>query len=175
MKSLGLAQTNRAERIFPARSLQVHTHLCRGSLSSGCRVSWPIHHAENAALRRRSLRLHGALSLAAPARDINSSLFQPGLLFQYGPLVLKTKLRWKKTQKPNLNPKPAEVILRPATARRGSPFLEKSNLKFCCSQQPTLYEILSGSQWTRQVWQEPSAATGPYSGFLVFPIDFFFF
>lgn len=87
----------------------------------------------------------------------------------------------EEAQNPKLKPKAAgggsaagrACGCAPAAARRGSPFLGK--ITQILLQPPTLHAILPWSQRTRQVWQEPAAATAPDFGFPVFPIDFFFF
>lgn len=113
-KSLALVQTNRVERTFSARPVQVHTHLCRGSLPSGCRARWPVRHAESAAPRRRDLRLRGGLSTAAPVRQRPPGT-QPLPFFNRGSLFnpavwtpcTENETAPEKTHKPNRNPKPA--------------------------------------------------------------------
>lgn len=187
-KSLALVQTSRVERTFSARSVQVHTHLCRGSLPSGCRARWPVRHAESAAPRYRDLRLRGALSTAAPVRQRPPGtqplpFFNRGSLFNPAVWTPCTENETAPEKNPQTQPQPQTC----SSGERGGTCLplrtpqelrevlppSKKQLKILL-QPVTLHAILSGSQWTRQVWQKPGAATGPYSGFLAFPIFFFF-
>lgn len=136
-KSLTLVQTNRVERTFSARSVQVHTHLCRGSLSSGCRARWPIRHAESAA-RGAAICASAERSAAQPRSPVRQRppgtqtlpFFSRSSFFSRAVWTPRTENETaaEKPHKPNLNPKPAgagsavdmPATLRPATARRAS-------------------------------------------------------
>lgn len=101
-------QTGPSGHFPPGLCSPYHTHLCRVSLSSGCRASWPIRPAGSAP-RGTAIRSERSVRQRPPGHE--PFPFPAGLLFQPGSVDSFTENRTaaERTHRPDLDPKPAEA------------------------------------------------------------------